>query len=136
MATSLIHLALQTVAMMLTALLLPKLRITSILGAVGIVLALSIINTYYWDAALFFNLPTSATTQTGILILSNGFIFWALVKILPGIEIDGIFTALIAPIIFTVCNVIVSTYAPLIDWNKVIDDGKHFIEGMKEYVKK
>ena len=43
MESALRHWLLQTVAMMLTALVIPRLRITSIIGAFGIVVALAAI---------------------------------------------------------------------------------------------
>jgi hypothetical protein len=55
--------ALQTVAMALTALALPKLRITGILGAFGTVAALALVNTTIWDAGLFASLPGSFSVQ-------------------------------------------------------------------------
>src|SRR3990172_11967686 len=92
---------LQTGAMMLTALLIPKLRITSLLGASLTVLALGLLNATLWDAALFFQIPHAFSTQALVLLAANGAIFWILVKILPGIEIDGVLPALAAPIVFT-----------------------------------
>jgi uncharacterized membrane protein YvlD (DUF360 family) len=110
------HFILQTIAMMITALLIPRLRITSITGALGAVLALAFVNATIWDAALFFNVPDSLTTQTLLLFLANGTIFWVIVKVLPGIETDGFLPALIAPVVFTFTSVIIDAYGRTIDW--------------------
>ena len=108
--------ALQTLAMMITALLIPRLRITSLFGALGTVVALSFVNAHLWDAALFFQLPKGFTTQAGTLFLANGLIFWILVKLLPGIEVDGFVPALIAPLVFTIASMIINEYGKDIDW--------------------
>jgi putative membrane protein len=113
--TTLRYWLLQTIAMMLTALLIPRLRITSIIGALGIVVALALVNATLWSGALFFAIPTTATTEALVLVLANGAIFWLLCKTLPGIEIQGVLPALVAPIVFTVVSVLVGRYAADVD---------------------
>ncbi len=113
--------AMQTVAMAITCALIPKLRITSILGALGTVLALAFINATVWNTALFFQVPNTFTTQAGLLFLANGMIFWILVKVLPGIEVKGFFPALIAPVVFTVCSIIIDAYDEQIPWKKLYE---------------
>ena len=96
----------QTLAMLLTAALIPRLRITSIFGAIGIVACLGFVNSTVWDAALFFSVPSSFTMQAITLLLSNGVLFWILVKVLPGIEVRGVAAALV--LLLTVGNLIFS----------------------------
>lgn len=135
----------QTVAMLLTAALLPKLRVTSIFGAILAVAALGFINTKIWDAALFFQIPDGFTSHAVALLLANGVLFWVVVKILPGIEIDGLLPALVAPIVFTVFSLVLTRYGKDIDWEKVADktmeevtavasSAKSFINSTKEEV--
>ena len=76
---------LQTVAMMLTALVIPRMKITSIFGALGIVLALGLVNATVWDTAL------------------------------PGIEIDGFAPAFVAPVVFTALSLAISAYGRDLD---------------------
>lgn len=120
---------LQSITMGLTALLLPNLRITNPLGAVGIVIALAFVNAHLWDAALFFSVPDQVTLEALTLILMNGLIFWVLVKILPGIEVKGVLPALVAPVVFTVLGVIINNYGRQIDW---IDLGKKGVAQMQQ----
>lgn len=129
-----VALGFQTLAMMLTALLIPRLKITSLLGALFMVIALSYINTKVWDAALFYKIPDHFSYQAGLLLVSNGFIFWLLVKILPGIEIDGFLPALIAPIVFTLCSIAVTKYLPLLDWQHIFDSVSGAVSGVKNEV--
>lgn len=126
----------QTLAMMITALLIPRLKITSVFGALFMVLALSYVNSKIWDAALFYQIPNHFSYQAGLLLVSNGIIFWILVKILPGIEIDGILPALFAPIVFTLCSVAVTQFLPLIDWQHVTDSLSGAVSGVKSEVSK
>ena len=124
---------LQTVAMMVTALLLPKLRITSPFGALATVIALAFVNSKLWDAALFFSVPDSFSTKTIMLLATNGCIFWVLVKLLPGIEIEGFLPALAAPVVFTVCSLVIDQYGSQVDWVRVLDFVIDGLRGAKNY---
>lgn len=106
---------LQTVAMMLTALVIPRMKITSIFGALGIVLALGLVNATVWDTALFFSVPSSFSRHALTLLVANGVLFWVLVKLLPGIEIDGFAPALVAPVVFTAISLAISAYGRDLD---------------------
>jgi uncharacterized membrane protein YvlD (DUF360 family) len=112
---------LQTCAMMLTALLIPRLTVTGPFGACVGVLGLGLVNATIWDAALFFSLPESLTLRAGLLFLANGILFWVLVKLLPGIEVQGLLPALIAPVVFTVTSVLIAMYAPMMDWSGLFE---------------
>lgn len=121
MADVLNYWVLQTLAMGLTALLIPRLRITGIFGAFKIVVALAFFNATLWDAALFFSIPDTMSTQAGLLLVVNGVIFWTLVKVLDGIEVDGFLPALVAPIVFTGLSLLIDQYGSLVDWNKIYE---------------
>jgi uncharacterized membrane protein YvlD (DUF360 family) len=115
MQTTVRYWVLQTVAMMLTALVIPRLRITSIIGAIGIVGTLALVNTTLWSAALFFSIPASPSVEALVLVLTNGAIFWGLCKLLPGIEVQGVLPAIAAPVVFTLASMLVARYADHID---------------------
>jgi uncharacterized membrane protein YvlD (DUF360 family) len=122
----------QTLAMALTVLLLPNLRVTSIFGPILAVVSLSFINTTLWSSDLFLQIPGSVSTQTITLFAINGAIFWAIVKLLPGIESKGIFPVLAAPIVFTVCAMIIPQISARVDWGKVrIQAGQLYSETRK-----
>jgi putative membrane protein len=116
--------AVQTIALFITAALLPRLRITSIFGAILTTVVLGFVNSHYWSAALFFSVPDSLTYRALTLLAANGAIFWITVKILPGIEIDGFLIALVAPIVFTLCSLVINEYAPRIDWQHLFNSGQ------------
>ncbi len=108
---------LQTVAMALTFGLIPNLRVTHFLGATLMVVALALVNTHLWDAALFFEIPDHFSWRVAGLLLANGLIFWVIAKLLPGIEVEGILPALVAPLVFTGCSLLINRYGSHIDWN-------------------
>ena len=115
-------LLIQVVALLLTAFLLPRLKVSGPLGALLMVVVLSYVNTKFWDAALFFQLPDSFTLNAAILVFLNGALFWVLVKLLPGIEVEGVLPAIAAPLLFTVLMVIIQANWGRIDW-KALQDG-------------
>jgi uncharacterized membrane protein YvlD (DUF360 family) len=117
--------ALQTLAMMVTAALIPRMRITSLFGALGIVLALALVNATVWDTALFFSVPSSFSRHALTLLAANGLLFWVLVKALPGIEIDGFAPAFVAPVVFTALSLLISAYGRDVD---VMELGKQAID--------
>ena len=125
---------LQSIAMGVTALLIPKLRITSIIGPIGAVIALAFVNAHLWNAALFFKIPDSATTKTLTIFLANGAIFWLIVKLLPGIEVSGILPALIAPVVFTFTSIAIEQYGGSIDWIALGTQGWDWIKIQRDHL--
>lgn len=124
----------QILAISLTAILIPKFKITSIFGPFLTVSCLSLINSYYWDAALFFNIPDSLTIQTIVLVITNAAIFWILVKILPGIEVSGILASLVAPIVWSFSSIFINKYGSDIDWFKVFDFVLSMLTKIKSFI--
>lgn len=123
---------LQTVAMMLTALVIPRMKITSIFGALGIVLALGLVNATVWDTALFFSVPSSFSRHALTLLAANGLLFWVLVKLLPGIEIDGFAPALVAPVVFTALSLAISAYGRDLDLLELGRQGAEMLGGVRD----
>lgn len=107
---------LQTVAMLLTAFVIPRFRIKGPLAALMLVLVLGFVNSTIWDAALFLHIPDSATTHAAVVLLANGILFWILVKLIPGIEVIGLLPALAAPVVFSLVSVLTYQYGREIDW--------------------
>lgn len=126
----------QTVAMLLTALALPKFQVKGPISALIMVIALGFINTHIWDAALFYQVPDNFTSKTILLFLSNGVLFWLLAKCLPGVEMQGILPAFIAPILFTFLTVAIDKYAKDIDWKDVIAQSATQVNNIKDTLKK
>lgn len=125
--------AIQTIAMLLTAFVIPGLTISGPLSALCTVLVLSLVNTYLWDAALFFAIPNDLSLHTLVLFLTNGVLFWIIVKILPGIAVRGVLPALVAPVIFTVTSILLQRYGAQIDWQSVLAQAREFWNHLQGY---
>lgn len=125
----------QTVAMLLTALLIPRLRIHGPIPALLTVVCLAFFNAHFWDAALFLKIPSNFSQSTILLFVLNGLFFWILVKLLPGIEVRGFLPALVAPVVFTICNLLISQYGTKVDWVAVYNKSTTTITALRDYVK-
>jgi putative membrane protein len=130
------HWVTQTVAMALTALLLPNLRVTSIFGPVMAVVALAVVNTTIWSTDLFSQLPLSASTQALTLLAINGAIFWLVVKLLPGIESKGVLPVVVAPIVFTVCTMVIPQVTARVNWGIVRSEATRLFSEARQFVEK
>lgn len=126
------HWILQSIAMMLTALFIPKLKVSSLLGPILAVISISLVNAFLWDPSLFFELPNSLSSRALTVLVTNGVIFWIVVKALPGIEIEGILPALIAPVVFSVMSMLISKYAPMIDWVALFEYAREYMLSLRE----
>ena len=124
--------ALQTIAMMLTVFLMPRLRVSGPLGAFITVVALAFVNSHVWNAALFFSIPETFSYQVACIFLANGAIFWILVKILPGIEVDGFLAAFFAPVLFSLISLAINKYARDVDWIQVMQWCLQQLEGLRD----
>lgn len=113
--------AIQSVAMAITVFLLPRVTVTGISGPILMVLGITVVNAFLWDAALFFSLPDTLSAHSVIVLLANGFMFWLLAKLLPGIEIEGFLPAIVAPVLFSVTSVLAQRYATTVDWPHVAE---------------
>jgi len=126
---------LQLVAMLLTIALIPKLELKSISGLVLLLGAIALVNTFLWDPNLFFSLPSSFTFRAAQLLVVNGLIFWLLVKILPGVETEGVLPCVLAPVLFTCCSVLAHQYAGKVDWSDVFAKTSTFALAASEQLK-
>jgi uncharacterized membrane protein YvlD (DUF360 family) len=132
-ALNLSYWALQILAMCLTSFFIPGLRITSILGPVLAVIAIAFVNATVWSAALFFQVPEHISVHVLVLLLSNGLIFWIIVKILPGIEVSGLLPALAAPLVYALLSLGIAQFHDKIPWPKIIEQGQAQLESLKNY---
>jgi putative membrane protein len=110
-------LVVQTVALLITALLIPGLRVRGIVSAVLAVVVLGVLNATVWNTALFFSIPDAVSAHALVVLLANGIFFWVVVKLLPGIEVHGIVAAIAAPVVLTFVSVVIYRIGNTIDWS-------------------
>lgn len=123
---------LQSIAMLLTALLIPRLTISGPLAALLTVVVLALFNAKFWDVALFFKIPNDFSTHTFLVLIANGIAFWIIVKLLPGIEVEGILPALIAPIVFTITSSLLNLYGRDLPWDKIYAQVEHTVHDVRD----
>ena len=110
---------LQTIAFMITCFLLPRLTVRGPFSAFLAVLVLAFVNAHFWNAAFFYHIPNTFATGTLILVGVNAVIFFLVMKILPGIEIYGLFPAIAAPIVFSVVSMLVTFYGQNVSFTEI-----------------
>ena len=125
---------LQVVAMFVITLLIPRLKITSLFGAIGIVGALAVVNSTLWDSSLFHAIPDFSNSKSLALIGVNGVVFFILVKVLPGIEMKGILAAFLAPIAYTFATILIQSYAPTFDVFDAVDKVRTWFGDTKSWI--
>jgi putative membrane protein len=122
---------LQGLAVVITSAIIPGLRVTSVFGPLLMVVGMAILNSYLWDRSLFEAIPNEFTYRALQLLVANGVLFWLLVKLLPGIEVDGILPAIAGPVVFTVVSLLVRQYGSQVDWLGLWERLKSFVSGLK-----
>ena len=125
-------LILNAIVISLTSLLLPNLKITGISGALFTISALTFVNSTIWDPTLFSYIPEELSKRAIIITLINGFIFWGIVKILPGIEIKGLLTAIFAPILITIFTYLANRYLNEVNFIALLKDILERVINLKE----
>lgn len=118
---SLNHLILQTIALLITAFLIPRFQVQGPISAAIMVIVLGVVNTKLWDAALFYQIPDTLTAQTLVTLLVNGVLFWGLAKCLPGVAIQGFLPAIVAPIVLTIVSILTYQFGRDINWVTVFE---------------
>ena len=122
---------LQTIAMVITSGIIPGLRITSLFGPLLMVAGITALNYYLWDRTLFEAIPNNFSSKAITLFFANGFFFWLLVKLLPGIEVDGFLPALAGPVVFTIVSLLVREHGAHINWEGLYMTIRDFIIQIK-----
>ena len=125
------NLFVQAVALAITAFLLPGLKITNLFSLLGLAAIITLINDQVWDAALFYHIPDEFSLHMLLILLSNGILFWILVKALPGVESSGLFTALISPVLFSLITVLITRYASFVNWTQASELVFSFVQYVK-----
>jgi uncharacterized membrane protein YvlD (DUF360 family) len=128
-------LILQTIALLFTAFLMPRFQIHGPFSGLIMVLALSFVNTHLWDAALFYSIPNSLTSQTILTLFVNSIVFWILAKSLPGIAIQGFLPAIASPILFTAVSLLTYKYGRDVDWANLLLQFQNSFRHVKELAK-
>lgn len=96
------HLAINVIALLVVDYLLPGIIVRDLMSALVAAVVIGIINTYIRPILQILALPFSIVTFGLTAFLINVGLLWLAAAIVPGFDIDGFTTAILASILLTV----------------------------------
>lgn len=93
-----------TLAILLTAYLIPDISVTSFYIALIIALILGFINAVIRPLIVILTLPINIVTLGLFTFIINGFFFWLLATFIKGFEVGGFWTAVLGALIISVIS--------------------------------
>lgn len=100
----LIRLLVSALAAMLTAYLLPGVRIDNFITALILALVLAILNVLVKPVLIILTLPVTVVTLGLFLLVINAIIILFAAKLVSGFKVDGFWWALLFSIVMTIIN--------------------------------
>ncbi|ASZ10413.1 phage holin family protein [Chitinophaga pendula] len=113
----LIRLLVSALAAMLTAYLLPGVRLSDFLTALLLALVLAFLNMLVKPILVILTLPATIVTLGLFLLVINAIIILIAAKLVPGFKVEGFWWALLFSIVMTVINSIMHSLAGSKDEN-------------------
>jgi putative membrane protein len=92
------------VAVLVTARVVPGIRVKSFGGALVFALVFALLNKLLFLPLVMFTFPIVVVSLGLFLIIINAFLFWLADKIVKGVELDGFGAALVGSIVVTIIN--------------------------------
>src|SRR3954464_11539956 len=92
------------VAVMITAKMVPGVRVKSFGGALVFALVFALLNKLLFLPLVMFTFPIVVISLGLFLIIINAFLFWLAEKVVTGVEVDGFGSALLASIVVSLVN--------------------------------
>ncbi len=104
-----IRLLIYTLAVVITAWLLPGIHVENIATALMVAIALAIINTFLRPILIFLTIPVTILTLGLFLLVINALIIILIGKLVPGFVVDGFWWALLFSVILSIIAAIFGT---------------------------
>lgn len=95
----LISLAVNTLALLATAMIVPGFRVADFWSAIWAAIALGLLNTFLRPLLILFTLPANILTLGLFSWVISAVVIWLASLIVPGFDIDGFLPALVGGII-------------------------------------
>jgi putative membrane protein len=95
---------LTTLALILTAKIVPGIHIQDITTLFLASLVLGLLNAIVRPLLIFFTLPLTIVTLGLFILVINGFTFWLAAHFVPGFHVDGFFPALLGAILVSLLS--------------------------------
>ncbi len=100
----LIHLLVTAVAVLISARIVPGIRVKSFGSAVVFAFVLAVLNVILGKILIVLALPFVLLTLGLFLIVINGFLFWLADKVVEGVEIDGFGSAMLGSLVTSILS--------------------------------
>jgi putative membrane protein len=100
----LIHVIVVALAVLVTARIVPGIRVRGLVSAVVFAIVLGLLNIFARPILIFFGFPFVLVTLGLFLLVINAFLFWLADKIVAGVEVDGFGSAFLG----SLCTSLVS----------------------------
>lgn len=101
--------ALNAVALLLVAYIIPGVHLEDFYSALVAVLALGLVNTLLRPIFIVLTLPVTLLTLGLFLFVVNALLFWFVGDILSGFRVDGFLSALFGSIVYSVASWLLSS---------------------------
>jgi putative membrane protein len=99
-----IHLAVFAISVLLTAKIVPGIRVKSFGSAFFFAFVLAVLNKLLFGLLVILSLPFVLVSFGLFLVVINAFLFWLADKVVEGVELDGFGTAVFASLVTSAIN--------------------------------
>jgi putative membrane protein len=101
--------AINTVALVAVAYLMPSVTIASAGAALVAALVLGLVNTIIRPILVLLTLPVTVLTLGLFIFVINGLLFWAVGSLVPGFHVSGFWSAVLGAIVFSLLSWLLSS---------------------------
>jgi putative membrane protein len=114
----LISLLLNSVALIITAKIVPGFHVNDFKTAILAAVVLAVINTFIKPVLVFLTFPLTLITLGLFIFVVNAVVLYIAALFVPGLRIEGFLPAILAAIVLSVVSTILSTLAKDIEGKK------------------
>lgn len=104
----LLRVVINALAIALAALVLPGIRVNSVLSALGAALLLGLVNAFVRPILLVLTLPITLVTLGLFLFVLNGLCFWLVAAVVPGLHVAGFWSAVLGALFVSAVSWVVT----------------------------
>jgi putative membrane protein len=101
-----------TVALLLTAWLVPGIGVESIWAGLLAALVLGVVNAIIRPVLLLLTLPLNVLTLGLFTLVINGLMLWLVSAVVPGFSVSGFWSALVGAVVLSVVSFLLSHLIP------------------------
>jgi len=104
----LLRVAINALAIMLAASILPGIGVDGIVPALGAAVLLGLVNAFVRPVLLILTLPITLVTLGLFLFVLNGLCFWLVAGVVKGFHVDGFWAAMLGALVVSVASWVVT----------------------------